>query len=363
VIRRNGLVSPLFFTALGLIWIGFWAGCDATPEVAQGSFGVVQVPLEVEQDSLEVAQAPAEVVQSPLEVTQVPDDVPQVPPEVAQDQEISQQDRAPTRVAIAGFNWHTDYNAAYQQAKRNKQMLLVDFVRSDDNSAQREFQKFLETNVRVQSPLRLFVLARLPIDYEIDRDGATLPLMDDAMFKYLLGQQGIAIIDLKHPGKPYFGDVVSAFPFASYKYYSWKNEYLPEILELPPGTITQRTMVWAVRTHPERPASTTGHHDLQLASAAAQHSQYQANIGVQGHHRWQTRSHKIRETVGATLAKEVVAESWPDQNMIDSCIDCIDSWRHSSGHWKVVRSHHRRFGYDIRRGRNHIWYGTGIFSN
>ena len=349
MIRLNGLASSFFFTSLGLVWIGSWAGCYATPKVEQ-------VPAEVGQDPSEVEQGHPEVAQDPPAVAQGLS-------EVEQDQEFAQLGRLPTHVAVAGFDWHTDYNAAYREAERNKQMLLIDFVKSDDDTDQRKFQKFIEMNIHVQSQLRLFVLARLPIDYEIDHGDTPLRLIDDARFKHLLGQQGICIIDLKHEGKPYFGEVVSSFPFASSKYYSWKNEYLGEILELPSGTITQRTMVWAVRTHPERPASTTGHHDLQLARAAAQHSQYQANIGVQGHHRWQTRSQQIRETLSATSAKEVVAESWPNQNLIDSCIDCIDSWRHSSRHWKVVRSRHRHFGYDIRQGRNHIWYGTGIFSN
>jgi hypothetical protein len=41
----------------------------------------------------------------------------------------------------------------------------------------------------------------------------------------------------------------------------------------------------------------------------------------------------------------------------------VDSWRHSSGHWQGVSRPHRAFGYDIRRGRNGIWYGTGIFAD
>jgi hypothetical protein len=71
----------------------------------------------------------------------------------------------------------------------------------------------------------------------------------------------------------------------------------------------------------------------------------------------------VRAQVEANDASEVVAESWPDQNLIDSCIDCVDSWRHSPGHWRAVRGRHRLFGFDIRRGRNGIWYGTGIFAN
>lgn len=99
-------------------------------------------------------------------------------------------------------------------------VLLIDFVKSDDDTDQRKFQKFIETNIHVQSQFRLFVLARLPIDYEIDQGNTPLRLIDDAVFKYLLGQQGISIIDLKHEGKPYFGDVATSFPFASGKYYS-----------------------------------------------------------------------------------------------------------------------------------------------
>jgi len=61
--------------------------------------------------------------------------------------------------------------------------------------------------------------------------------------------------------------------------------------------------------------------------------------------------------------KEVVAESWPNQTMLDSCVDCVDSWRHSSGHWQGVRSPHRAYAYDIRRGSNGIWYATGLFAD
>ena len=66
---------------------------------------------------------------------------------------------------------------------------------------------------------------------------------------------------------------------------------------------------------------------------------------------------------GAGTPVEVVAESWPSQTMVDSCIDCVASWRHSEGHWRAVNGYHASYGYDIKRGGNGIWYGTGIFSN
>jgi hypothetical protein len=171
------------------------------------------------------------------------------------------------------------------------------------------------------------------------------------------------MIDLRDPEQPYCGRVVTALPFAGGKYYRWANSHLNVALDLPPGTISQRTMIWAVRIHPETPRSTAGQPHAALAGAAASHSAHQAQIGVQGHHSWETRFHQVCSAAGAHTASEVVAESWPNENLIDACLDCVASWRHSPGHWNAVRTRHRLFGYDIRRGRNGIWYGTGIFAN
>jgi len=86
-------------------------------------------------------------------------------------------------------------------------------------------------------------------------------------------------------------------------------------------------------------------------------------MGVQGHHRWDGRFQRIRQFLGGLFAPvEVVAESWPGQTMIDSCVDCVASWRQSPGHWQAVCGRHAYYGYDIKRGRNGIWYGTGILS-
>jgi hypothetical protein len=97
---------------------------------------------------------------------------------------------------------------------------------------------------------------------------------------------------------------------------------------------------------------------------AKSHSRYQARIRVQGHHNWGRRFGRIsRFLPGGLRAQEVVAESWPRQGLLDAAVDCVASWRQSAGHWSAVRSRQVRFGYDIRRGSNGIWYATGIFGN
>ena len=261
------------------------------------------------------------------------------------------------------LEWHTNYAAAHSKAKAERRMLLVNFVPAGESAAQRQLENAIQRDRLLERRLRPMVLVRLPSDYQCELAGYQGPLVNHPAFTHLNGRTGIAIIDLQHRGTPHYNHVVTALPFSPGKYYRWQPSHLSVALGLPPGTITQRTMIWAVRIHPESPASTAGHCHQALAEAAKSHSEYQARTGVQGHQRWDVRHQQVRLRSRANEAKEVVAESWPDQNLIDSCIDCVASWRHSPGHWGAVRRRHRLFGYDIRRGRNGIWYGTGIFAN
>ena len=129
------------------------------------------------------------------------------------------------------------------------------------------------------------------------------------------------------------------------------------------GSLTQRTLIFAVRTHPERPASATGHFSYVLARESESHAWHQAHITLQGHHNWNSRFHSINaELPGGLLAKEVCAESWPGQNLLEAAEECVHSWRQSSGHWDAVRSEHVLFAYDMKRGANGIWYAAGIFA-
>jgi hypothetical protein len=257
--------------------------------------------------------------------------------------------------------WHGSYAKAYATAKSKRRLLLINFVPRDANRNQQELEAAIASRDPWQSKLRKFVLCRVPVESEIQVRGEPVRLLSHGAFGEMHNRPGIAVVDLANVGKSYYGHVVSALPFMHGKYYRWRTDHFSAVLDLPPGTITQRSMIWAVRTHPERPASTDGAQDAALADAAKSHSQHQASIGVQGHHNWEGRFHRLRRLLGGGLPVEVVAESWPGQTMIDSCVDCVASWRQSSGHWSAVRSAQSRFGYDIRRGPNGIWYGTGIF--
>ena len=171
---------------------------------------------------------------------------------------------------------------------------------------------------------------------------------------------GVFVVD--HTGGPLTGRIVSILPRRSGKYYRFSPSHIDQLASLPSGSLTQRSLILAVRIHPENPQSTYGFCNPMLCQEAAAHSAHQARIRTQGHHNWGQRSQRIVGNAGgAGSASEVCAESWENQDLLDSCVDCVASWRQSSGHWNAVRSPQSAYGYDIRRGPNGIWYATGIF--
>jgi hypothetical protein len=254
---------------------------------------------------------------------------------------------------------HDDYAEAMREAVEDRKMLFIFFHEPSSDGATRAFERLTLADAGVQEQLKRFVVARLPRDAEITVSGKPIRLLDHGAFAEMHQRQGIAIVDLAHARSDYYGHVVSTFPFTPGKYY--RKEALSIILDLPPGTLTQRTMIYAVRIHPEAPASTQGQFHTVLADEAKHQSDHQAAILLQGHHSWDTRFHRISAKLGGALAQEVVAESWPNETLVEACVDCVHSWRQSPGHWGAVRSRHSLFGYDIQRGRNGIWYATGIF--
>jgi hypothetical protein len=262
------------------------------------------------------------------------------------------------------LEWMTDYGDAMKRAELGRKMLLVYFYDKEPGEAQRRFERESLTDAQVLQRLQNFMVVRLPTDYEVSVGGERSKLMEHDAFAELNGKPGAAIIDFAHDAEDYHGYVVSILPLSDGKYYRFTPKYLSTLLDLPPGTLTQRTMIFAVRIHPEAPQSTRGRLSSVLTGEAREHSRHQARIRVQGHHNWSHRFQRITGLLPFGLrAQEVVAESWPNEGLVDAAIDCVDSWRQSPGHWGAVVSDQPHYGYDIKRGENGIWYATGLFGN
>lgn len=256
--------------------------------------------------------------------------------------------------------WLTDYGRAYAEAERMGKMLLIYFHDNGSSSPCSRFEQQTLGDAKVIEKLADYVCLRLPVNATIISGGKQIELLKQTSFSEMLGRPGIAVVDLANKGRKHYGTVVSTFPLGGRLYYGPRE--MAVILTLPPGTLTQRTLIYAVRTHPEAPASASGEISGQLLNEAESHSQYQANIRVQGHHRWETRFHRINRFLpGGCSASEVCAESWPGETLVEAAIECVRCWRLSSGHWSAVRARQRVYGYDMKRGGNGIWYATGIF--
>jgi hypothetical protein len=261
---------------------------------------------------------------------------------------------------LAELEWHDDYGEAIKKAEQERRMLFIYFRNESRDAEQDQFEREALSSVRVRRKLGRYVLARLTNRTEIKVEDQPVKLLDHASFSSMYGRQGVAIVDTAEPSSRNFRQVVSAFPFSSRRRYDSRR--LGVILDLPRGTLTQRTLIYAVRTHPEAPGSTEGVLNNMLAQEAESHSQHQADIDNQGHHNWDYRFQRISAQLpGGMAAVEVCAESWPGEELVDAAEECVNSWRQSSGHWGAVSARQPHFGYDMKLGSRAVWYATGIF--
>jgi hypothetical protein len=255
--------------------------------------------------------------------------------------------------------WSKNYADATAAAERCGKMLLIYFYDARDEGACAHFQAETLGDPCVRRKLRDYVCVRLPLDAKISSDGKPVVLLEHPAFGEMLGRPGLAIVDYRSADAKLHGSVVSTFPITEKLHYT--AERMAAILDLPAGTLTQRTLIYAVRVHPDKPASTDGEPSPTLLDEAQSHSQYQAQIRRQGHYFWAARFQRILARLpGARAPREICAESWPGQNMVDAAIECVRCWRLSAGHWSAVQARSRFFGYDMRRGANGVWYATGI---
>lgn len=256
------------------------------------------------------------------------------------------------------LTWQADYLQAVETARETKTLLLVWFADEKKEAENEKFAASVLDAAEVRPLLAEMTLARISTTAAIKEKGKELKLLEHATLKELLGGPGLAMIDFRDAKQKFQFHVVSIYPFRRGEITLPKFKVL---CELPAGTLTQRTLMFAVRTHPAKPASAWSPHSSYLTTEAEKHSVHQASINLQGHHNWEARFHQINAGLGAGGAKEVCAESWPGQTLLDAAEECVHSWSQSSGHWASVSAKHAYFGYDMKRGTNGVWYATGIF--
>jgi hypothetical protein len=294
------------------------------------------------------------------------------------------------------FPWESDFETAKELARNTNRSLLIYFYAEDDlpellkqteetfikqgaestrqlaqvppseqkplsiAAACTEFEVLCLTDRNVEAKLHQYVLLKLPLDAVTKTpDGSEMKILAMPEFGEMIKHPGLAVIDFENEGEPYFGQLVGVMPF-------WRGvapapEETLTFLTLPRGTLTQRTLIYAMRIHPDHPLSTEGEPSPLIAQAATEHSEYQAEKNVLGHQNYGTRSSRLLDALGGGSPSEICAQSWSDESLYEAAIGCVRAWRHSSAHWSMAKKPHTYYGYDIVRGKNGAWYATGIF--
>jgi hypothetical protein len=272
--------------------------------------------------------------------------------------ELSKIERQPASCVA----WLSDYALAMDAAEAQRKMTLLWFYDPKAATENARFAKEVLSQDRIEDLIeRQCVAVKVPLDAHFVVEGKEVQVLRHAAFAEMRGRPGLAMVDMTDKESPLFRRVVSAYPFGPM---AITAENLTALLELPRGTLTQRTLIFAVRTHPEHPASAASRCSPLLAEETESHAQHQASITLQGHHNWESRFQAINARLpGGLVAQEVCAESWPGQNLVEAAEECVDSWRQSPGHWSAVSGASELFGYDMKRGRNGVWYAAGIFAH
>ena len=174
-------------------------------------------------------------------------------------------EKEPQAVKVA---WETDYGRAMDLANRQQKMLVIFFHNPSDPQSQRLQTETLE-NADVQQKLQDFVCLRLPLDAKATADDKEIVLLQHASLSEMLGRPGVAIADFAHADPKLHGCIVSVFPLTGSLFYG--PAQMQVILDLPPGSLTQRTLIYAVRIHPEKPSSALGRPDDRLLAEAEAH--------------------------------------------------------------------------------------------
>ena len=275
----------------------------------------------------------------------------------------------------APIPWETDFEHARKTAESASRCLLV-YLYADDNtelpgavfplptvSVCREFDTVVLDDDFVRSGLSQYVPVKVPMDTKITNEyGTKMSIYSLRGFEHMLQHPGLVVIDYSSREKPYWGEVVGILPFMRGGVECPTAKQTAAFLNLPPGTLTQRTLTYAVRIHPDQPLSSDGEPMPVVMQTATDHAVFQAEKGVLGHQNFSTRSQKVKEVLGGGSPSEICAQCRSGEPLFEGAIACMRLWRNSSAHWAIGRKSHKYYGYDmVLSEKNGCWYGVGFF--
>ena len=265
------------------------------------------------------------------------------------------------------LNWHNDYLAAYVEASQQKRYLLMLFrdaviggepLAATDSVFAPSLRPMLEQFSRVELPLN----AAMPIlsddTNDVKNDGLPNLLLKHRSFRHLGMQSGIAVVDLTDSNSPNHARVVTVLPLPESG--QFQDDSLMLALNLPKGAISQRTLLFAIRSTVPDSSLSMREFSPTLVELAHRNSRYMANAGQAGSFDQKTRQQRIEQEFGTNVdLKELVFTTESETTIHDAALQAVTSWIETSESFDVLDGPATAMGMDMfQNAESGRWFVT-----
>jgi len=265
--------------------------------------------------------------------------------------------------------WESEFETAKQNAQTYKRLLFVIMENEGDTAFKNTFLNTTLRDASLQSRLLNITLLRLKGETLVRIENKDAMLRDHFAKSFSEGGDTLLIFNFAtEASNLHYGKIISALPlklFPKFPQYDLNRiDVLTKILDLPIASVPERSLILAVRLHPEGAYSTDGYLSPYLTEEAIGTTKLQVDRDFQGHPDWDSRFQRIiaKQGSGYQAPYENAAESWPHNiSFVSAALECVDSWKHSDGHWAATLWAWTDYAYHMRLNENGVWYCTGIY--
>jgi hypothetical protein len=265
------------------------------------------------------------------------------------------------------LTWHSDYLAAYFEAAREKRFLLMlfresivggDVVTSADSFFAPSMRPMLEQFSRVELPLNAAMPDNSePRSVEAENNLPNL-LLKHRSFRHLGVRPGIAVVDLTDPESTNHARVVFVLPLPENGLFG--DDELMLALSLPKGAISQRTLLFSIRSIVPDSSLSMRKFSPTLIELAHQNSKYMASVEKIELFEQVARRKQIAGEFGQQAElRELFFATESDTTIHDAARQAVTRWTESSDAFDVLTTPATAMGMDMfQSAESGRWFVT-----
>ncbi len=256
---------------------------------------------------------------------------------------------------VDSLKWHSDYIAAYVEASQKKRYLLMLFrdaiaggepLASIDDVFAPSMRPILEQFSRVELPLNAVMPILADKNNDSQKKGLPNLLLKHRSFRHLGTQPGIAVVDLTNRSSPNYARVVTVLPLPESG--QFQNGSLTLALNLPKGTISQRTLLFAIRSTVPDSSLSMREFNSTLVELAHRNSRYMSSAGQTGSFDQETRQQRIEQEFGPQAElKQLVFATDSEATIHEAALQAVTKWIETSESFDVLDAPATEMGMDM----------------